>query len=254
MESVIIEFKKNFIYRSDVLFSVFGSMITILVQIALWKYLYRNEQIMINYMMCYVIVANIISIIYSNRIYNILSEKIHTGNLVFDLIRPMNILVMSYLRSLGEVLAKGLLQILPLLLVFSPIMIRIIKYQNIFYFILAVACGHILFTLIYAIIGFSSFLIVESWAFRRLIDDTIRFVSGAVMPLAIFPAKLAIVAKLLPFHYLYDFPLQLLLEDHLNLTRMMYGFGGIITWIIILSVVLYFVYKISIKHCVVQGG
>lgn len=254
MENIFIGFKSKFIYKTEIFFTIIASIIEILVQMALWKYLYHNDAEMIKYMMGYVVFSNIIRIIYSNRIYYVLSDKIESGDFALDLIKPINIVWFSYLKSLGEVLAQIMLQALPLILVFLPIINSIMAWGNLVLCLLSFIAGHILYTLIYAIIGFSSFVFIESWALRRLLDDTINFISGALLPIVLFPAPLKKIALVLPFHYLFDFPLKLLLNTDTDIKYIINGFMGVSVWIIGLGTLLILVYRLSIRACVVQGG
>ncbi len=80
MGSIMIELKGKLIYKSNILFTMFAALASILVQIALWQYLYRDDAAMMGYMMGYVIYANVIRTIYSNQIYHILAGKILNGD------------------------------------------------------------------------------------------------------------------------------------------------------------------------------
>ena len=254
MGNIIIGIKKQFAYRTEVIFALFTSVLSILVQIALWRYLYQEDNNMMLYMVGYVICTKIIAEFYSNRIYYLLSDKIQSGDFVMDLLRPTNVLWLSYLRALGEIIAQVVLRVIPLGLMFWPILHRMITYRNFLCFLVALLFGHILFILIYAIIGFSSFVFVESWSLRRLMDDTILFISGSLLPLALFPEWLRKIAYVLPFHYLYDFPLNLLLKNDWEISFVMEGLAGIGCWILILFSMLVLIYKIAIRYCTVQGG
>lgn len=254
IESIAIEFKSRLIYKANILFTMFASVTSIFVQMALWQYLYRDDPARMSYMMGYVVYANIVQTVYSNQIYHILAGKILKGDFVLDLIKPVNIVWFSYLRSLGNVMAQIFLQTLPLLILFCPIFSPVTVWSRLGICFLALFLGHILFSLIFATIGFTAFLFVEVWALRRLLEDTIRFLSGALLPIALFPEPLKSIAEILPFHYLYDFPLQLLLDEHMVHATIVSAFAGILAWIGIFAVLLFAVYKLSIRFCVVQGG
>ena len=230
------------------------ALASILVQIALWQYLYRNDAAMMSYMMGYVIYANVVRTIYSNQIYHILAGKILNGDFVLDLIKPVNLIWFSYLKSLGSVIAQILLQTIPLLVIFSPVIYSVTIWGRLGLCVLALLLGHILFSLIFAIIGFTAFVFVEVWALRRLLEDIVQFLSGALLPIALFPGPLKKIAEILPFHYLYDFPLQLLLDKDIAQIIIINNFAGILVWIGIFGFLLSVVYKLSVRFCVVQGG
>ena len=254
MENIIIELKGKMIYKSNILFTMLVALASILVQMALWQYLYRNDAAMMSYMMGYVIYANVVRTIYSNQIYHILAGKILNGDFILDLIKPVNLIWFSYLKSLGSVIAQILLQTIPLLVIFSPVIYSVTIWGRLGLCVLALLLGHILFSLIFAIIGFTAFVFVEVWALRRLLEDTVQFLSGALLPIALFPGPLKKIAEILPFHYLYDFPLQLLLDKDIAQIIIINNFAGILVWIGIFGFLLSVVYKLSVRFCVVQGG
>ena len=49
MGSIMIELKGKLIYKSNILFTMFAALASILVQIALWQYLYRDDAAMMGY-------------------------------------------------------------------------------------------------------------------------------------------------------------------------------------------------------------
>lgn len=254
MEMVFIEIKRRMNYRTEVYFTFFASLVEIAVQIALWRYLYQNNNEMMNFMTVYVIYSSIIKAFYSNRIFYILTEKIQSGDFIIDLLKPVNIVWFSYLKSLGEIICQIILEGFPLLLLFSTIVVKNTIWTNLGLALSVLLAGHIIFTLIYTIIGFSSFMFVESWSLRRLMDDTIHFISGAMFPIAIFPDILQKIAMVLPFRYMYDLPINLLVNQNLDEVITHSDYIGIMLWIVILSIVLLVVYNNSVHHSVVQGG
>ena len=250
----MIELKGKLIYKSNILFTMFAALTSILVQIALWQYLYRDDAAMMGYMMGYVIYANVVRTMYSNQIYHILAGKILNWHFVLHLIKQVNLVWFSYLKSLGSVIPQILLQAIPLLVIFSPVVCYVTIWSRLGMCMAALLLGHILFSLIFAIIGFTAFVFVEVWALRRLLEDTVQFLSGALLPIALFPGPLKKIAEILPFHYLYDFPLQLLLKEEVAQTTIISNFLGILAWIGVFGLLLHVVYKLSVRFCVVQGG
>lgn len=254
MGCVLIELKGRLIYKSNIVFTMLAALASILVQIALWNFLYRGDGAMIRYMMGYVIYANVVRTIYSNQIYHILAGKILNGDFVLDLVKPVNIIWFSYLKSLGTIISQILLQTIPLLLIFSQTVRSVTVWRRIGLCFLALFLGHVLISLMFAIIGLTAFVFVEVWALRRLLEDTVQFFSGALLPVALFPGPLKKAAEILPFHYLYDFPLQLLLDGNVAQVTIVHRFWGILAWIGVFGVLLYAVYRLSVRFCVVQGG
>ena len=253
MEFFIMSFKNAFVYRSSVLFSIISSVFWVLVQIALWNFIYQGQSEMIGYMTAYVIVANIIGMFYSRDMMALIGGKVASGNFAYDLIRPINIVTMSYKTLLGTLASGLMLKALPQILIFMPVLLRSVVFSNFIPCLTAIVLGHFLYVLLYSLLGFLAFIVIEIWPFRRLLDDTIRFVSGAVIPLAIFPSWLQVLSDFLPFKYLYDFPLRLLLNQ-LSGDDIIRGLVISTIWVIALGILLLLSYRSAVNKCTVQGG
>jgi len=253
MEFFLMSFRNTFVYRSSVIFQIFSSIFWVLVQIALWSYIYKGEPDMITYMTAYVILSNFIKLLYSQDMITMIGGKVSSGNFAYDLIRPVNIIVMSYQTLLGRLASGLILQVLPQVLIFLPVLIRSVSFDNILPSLAAVLLGHFLYVILYALLGFLAFIVIEIWPFRRLLDDTIRFVSGAVIPLALFPPLLQNVSDYLPFKYLFDFPLRLLLNQ-LRGADAVRGLLISAAWTIALGILLLLSYRSAVNKCTVQGG
>lgn len=248
-----ISFKNAFVYRSSVIFSILGSLFWVFVQIALWTYIYRGTEQMIEYMIAYVILANMIKIFYSKEMGNMIGGKVSSGNFVYDLLRPTHLITMSYQLLLGKLASNVLMQAVPQALILFPLIHRSLHFANLLPFFIAVIIGHFLFVILYALVGFLAFVVIEIWPFGRLLEDTIRFVSGSVIPLALFPGWLQTLSAFLPFKYLFDFPLRLLLDD-VSTAEVIHGLSISVVWLVALGSLLLFSYNSAINRCTVQGG
>jgi ABC-2 type transport system permease protein len=83
------------VYRWSVLFSIIGSVLLIAINLMLWRFLYRGNPDATSYMVKYTIFSNIIAMFYSDRIADMIGEKVASGNFVLDVIKPVNFLGMS---------------------------------------------------------------------------------------------------------------------------------------------------------------
>lgn len=250
-----IAFKKSFVYRSSVFFSIIGSTIWIFISIYLWIYVYHNEPQKVEYMITYVILSNIISMFYSNTISSEIGQKVIDGSFALDLIKPANFILLNYSKMLGEMCATICLKGLPIVVIFCPLIVKNLKlssWNNLLLAFVVVILGHLLNTIFYSLIGFSAFIITEIWPLNRLMNDTIRFISGAIIPISFFPHKIYSIIRIMPFHYLYSFPLQLILNKEYNNLEL--DLAILVAWVIGSGILLLFVYRKAITKCTVQGG
>ena len=241
------------VYRWSVLFSIIGSVIYIAINLMLWRFLYRDASDMVSYMTKYTIVSNIIGMFYTGGIGMTIGEKVKSGAFVTDLIRPINIFTMSWQIELAGICSNFLLSGLPVILVYSPLLMMNAGYYNIPAVLLAVVLGHILFLLIYSLLGFSAYLLIEISPFDRLLDDTIRLLAGGFIPLAILPGFIRTIAHALPFRFLYSFPLELLLGTA-DMDILFENFTILLFWIFVFALLNFVMYRLALRKAVVLGG
>lgn len=256
MSYFLMSFKNSIVYRSSVIFSIIGSIIWMLISMALWTFVYQHDAAQIHYMITYVILSQIIGMFYSGGMSDAIAGKVHSGDFALDLIRPVNFLVIEYGRLLGTICSSILLRGIPVVLVFLPVLIRNAPFHSVGYIacaVLAVILSHFLYIVIYSLIGFMSFTLFEVWPFNRLMNDTIRLLSGSFIPLALFPDWLGGIAKALPFRFMYSFPIELMIGD-VPPTEIGQNFAILVLWLAGLGALLMLTYKRSVNRCVVQGG
>lgn len=248
-----ISLKNSIVYRWSALFSIIGSILFIAINLMLWRFLYRGDSDMISYMTKYTIVSTIISMFYTRGIASRIGSKVSSGAFVTDLIRPINLFTMSWQMELAGICSTFLMRGLPVILAYLPFLITNSGYYNIFAVLMAVALGHVLCLLIYSLLGFSAFILIEIWPFGRLLDDTIRLFAGGFIPLAILPPFLGAIAYALPFRFLYSFPLELLFGKA-DMSKVVENFAIMFIWIMIFAVLNIVMYRQALKKAVVQGG
>lgn len=256
MSFVVIAFKSKTTYRSAAFFSVIGAIIDIYIKLVLWRYLYHQDEGMIEYLIMYTVLSNLIAIFYVDNISNKISDKIINGTIAIDLLKPMNFLQSNYMQCLGEMAANLLMKGLPILLIFGSYLWKYsdhIVYQQIVIAAAAVILGHILYMQIFMLIGLMAVVFMENWAFRRIMNDVILFLSGSFIPLSLFPNGLNRWNALFPFRFLFSFPLKLVLEQ-MDSTLIFYNFVALSIWIVFLGVAVAKMNRWMMVRLVIQGG
>src|SRR6476660_6078419 len=98
---VAMSFKTTFAYRSSVFIGILGSLFSVLVQIAIWSYIFQTDPSMIRYMIAYVVVAQLLGQVYVDQLSVRIGDKIKTGDLAVDLIKPLNAILIYWSTALG---------------------------------------------------------------------------------------------------------------------------------------------------------
>lgn len=249
-----IAFKNAFVYRTSVFLGLFGAIFSIIAQTALWSFVFRENEEMIKFMIAYVIISRLIGIIYTDNISYMVGDRVTSGDFVIDLIKPANPIITFWSTSVGTIMANMMIKGVPLIIFFFPILSRIeLNTIILMQFICTCVLGFILINLMYMLVGYIAFIVLEIWPFVRLLNDTIRLLSGAIIPITFFPYWLQDLSRLMPFQFLYHLPIRILLEG-ISGAEVMENLTIMLVWIIAFIIALKIVYNLAIRRSIVQGG
>ena len=250
MDVAKISFKNTFIYRWSALFTIISSITMTVISVSLWRYLYREDIAMIAYMTKYVIIANLLSIIYRQNVAQRLAGKFSTGAFVFELLRPINAIFFHWKMELGEVWSNIILKCVPVMLIFMPALLS--SYSNVLVAISFVILGYLLNILLFTFIGIISFAVLEIWPFQMCIESCVRLLSGMFIPLPILPVSLRAIARYLPFRFMYSVPLELLCDTYVG--HIVQDYVVIFAYLLIFTTLNCFAYRIALRVMSIQGG
>jgi ABC-2 type transport system permease protein len=247
------KFKSNFAYRVDLYMRIFYKIIILFIQIPLWRAVLETEKDIDN-MATYVIISTLISSIIGNGVIGKIDFKIKTGEFATDLIKPMNFFGYIFFDSLGDNIFRLLFEMIPVFFVgFIVFDFKVPNNLAILVFILSTILGYIINFLLGFTLGLISFWYLSVWHLSRLLEDVVKLFGGSLIPLWYFPSLLVIISKYLPFQYIYYIPISIYLKQ--------YDIGKTVNllliqtiWCIILSILLFGVWKLGRKKLVIQGG
>lgn len=251
-----ISIKKILHYRWNNAFYIMGSLLSAFSIIFLWQYIYRANMEMRQYMTVYAILSKLISLLYSARFANCVADKVYKGTFAVDLLRPMHFLRLNFMEVTGEMAAEMIVRGIPICIVLFSGYWGLIRNIDPIYMLLGMAAvflAFLFYMMLFTVIGFLAFRFYEIWPFNRLMNDTIRFFSGSFIPIALFPAWMQMPVRLMPFQYLYSFPIEVILKGS-GCENIGLNFAILILWDIVIAAVMIFVYRRALFRCVVQGG
>jgi ABC-2 type transport system permease protein len=152
----------------------------------------------------------------------LLTNKIKTGDIVYDILKPYNFVLMYFSDSLGVSLFQFFARALPLL-IFSIFFFGIvpdISLINILQFIPIYMMSFLLFILFGFMISSLAFYFTEVFSFMILYAALVTLLSGAVIPTNLFPEVAQKIIYWTPFPYLYFFPTSVLLGKPMDFSYM----------------------------------
>lgn len=265
---VYIEFMKNTIqsnmaYKFDAFVRLFSGSLFIFIQVSIWRALFRGAAqvstdmgaVTINEMITYAIISSLMSVIISSDAAERIGEKIRSGEVSIDLIRPINFLAYNFSETLGNMGFRTIIEIIPLsIFAISLWGISYPSFYSALLFSVALINGMLLYFLLAYIMGLLAiWYMTTAWFFSQIANSLIRLFSGAFIPLWFFPKTLLKISNVLPFRLIYFTPLSIYLErieymESIKLILLQ------LLWIGILIVVQKIVWHKGVKKLVIQGG
>jgi ABC-2 type transport system permease protein len=185
-------------------------------------------------------------------------SAIMSGQVSYDLVRPMDLYAKWYCQSVGSRLAKAILRCFPILIIglllpkpYALLLPSDIKQIALFVISSMLALGVVVaFSML---IYIATFYTLSPMGLRIIAAVFADFMSGSIVPLPFFPNGFRQIAELLPFAAMQNMPLRIYSSN-------IYGkeaFAGIwfqLIWLSILIIVGKLWMKKALKKIIVQGG
>ncbi len=256
-----LSFKSSIAYKAEVWFGIFTSLLTLSIQIFLWKALYQygegNIGVTFEQMITYFILSTALSLcLINSSVLDEIARDIREGTIANYLAKPYKYKLFLLSKSLGRTLFSLLFVVLPMFIV-SSIFFTIQgphSLVSLLATILISMCSFYIFFSIYYIAGLSTFWFMGmQGAIGLLIENILRLLSGALIPIWIFPKWLYSIASYLPVRYGFDVPISIYIgrivgDDILKCIAIQ------LIWILALMIIDSIVWRICIRKLVVQGG
>lgn len=181
-------------------------------------------------------------------------DAIKNGDINKGLLKPYNVIVEKFLSEQGWKAISLLFALPPFILVMyyfrDSIHIQLSATEWLLFF-LSLLLGALIFALIDAIVGLTSFWLVDIWSMATLAEICTEIFGGRMAPLTLIPAGLQTVAAFLPFKYMFFIPTTIITSKSANplfdvLCQL---------WFVILMLLIYrFIWHLGIKKYESIGG
>ncbi len=184
-----------------------------------------------------------------------MSNRIIDGNIIMDLIKPLDLQSMNFFRSIGIVLFNLVTITLPvMLIVYAKWGDQLNGGAALGWFALSAVLAYGISYLFDFIVGVIAFYTESIWGISIAKETVILFFAGAVVPLQFFPEGMQTVLAWLPFQAIYHTPLQILTNLELSRAALLQSVGVQAIWVVVLLVASRLFYNRSLKTVTVNGG
>ena len=251
-------FQNNMVYRSNTFMGILNTFIVVVVNISVWKALYGNSQTVngVNFMAT---VTNLILGIGISSAFFIdeffVANKIRTGDISSDLLKPINFKFYILSVNLGNISYRLLIQFLPTLILSALIfgLLPPSSFLNLIFFIVSLVMGFLVLYYLSFCLSLISFWYFNIWSFVTFKNALITVFSGVYLPYWFMPKWVNNIVDFTPFKTIYATPINVYLGN-VSLSQIPYYFGQQIIWIIVLWAISRLLWKIGNKRLTIQGG
>lgn len=189
---------------------------------------------------------------------NDIFETITSGNIVYELCRPIDIYHMWFTRSVAARLANTLLRCIPMILITALIpkaygIHAPVSLTAFLLFFVSMCFGLLVIVAFSMLLYISAFFTISPLGIKLFSVSLVEFLSGAVLPLPFLPAKLRMIVELLPFASMHNVPFRIYGGD-ITGTESLYRIGLQVFWFVALYVIGKLLMKTAVKKVVCQGG
>ncbi len=191
---------------------------------------------------------------FDNDIFN----SITSGNIAYELCRPIDIYAMWFIKNMAVRLSRAVLRCLPILIfaAFLPapynISLPTSPVAGLLFFV-SMALGFLVLVAFSMLIYISAFYTISPMGIRILATSVVEFFAGAVIPLPFFPQNLQTLMYLLPFASMQNAPF-LIYNGYISGERTLAAISLQIIWLILLLALGKLLMARALRKVVVQGG
>lgn len=212
-------------YRIELIIRIAGWGVRLVISLFLWFAVTESKgEIIAGYTFEKIILYFFLIQIMATFVFNdagfAIHRDIHYGDFSNYLVKPIRYLPFRFSVELSYIISRSLMG----LLIFGG---ALFFYQSLFFtsvveptrwllFVLALLLAMLLNFLLVAMISLLSFWIYSAHRLLFIYFGIINIFSGLILPLDFFPEKLLAVIKLLPFPYLFYYPLQIILKPEVT--------------------------------------
>lgn len=247
------------IYRASAFLVSLTNLLYVVIIYFLWKAVYADSGV-INGMtfgqtFTYLALASTLFNIYYTYTEWKMSADVVSGNILMDIVRPVDYQAKMFFTAVAGVLFR-------LLWIGFPAIMLVIFFgggdifalNNLAYFLLAFAAAYIISFQLDYIAGLSAFYTESIWGISLTKQSVVMLLSGAVVPVAFFPDSMRPIIAWTPFHHIYNTPLTILTSKSLERGECLQMLIAQFTWIGIIYFLARFSHQIAVRQVTVNGG
>lgn len=181
-------------------------------------------------------------------------EQVRKGTIEMDIMKPIDFQFYMFAKNIGGIAVRFLFLVLPsLIAAFFLFSLELPGLPAFFGFLCSLICSVIVSFFMNFILGLLSMVTMNirniNWGYNALL----RFFSGQMVPLWIFPSVLGVISDFLPFRCIYAIPMSIYIGNYAGMD-MLGALTVQFTWIFVLWLTSRLLMKRAFTRVMIQGG
>lgn len=252
-------YQKTAVYRLDFWAGQLSNFVMMAGGYYLWLALYENRPeafgVTVSQMTTYGVLGMLLQPIMgtSGDIQRYLAQQVRLGTLETDVMKPVDFVLLMFSRNMGDFLVELLLHGLPGLL-FAYLFLDFpvpTNWQTAVSFPLSLLMGYITFFWINLLLGLLAIITLDIRSYMWAFSAIIRFASGQLVPLWLYPPALATLFAILPFQSIFFAPISIYIGAE---TAVVPALLRQLAWTVALFFVVRWVWSRLYQRITIQGG
>ncbi len=253
-----------FAYRGSVFLWLLGGLLTAVMSGLLWwaVFSFGGSDAIGGFSYPQMLLYTVLSAVCAEVIYcgtaDEIARDVRNGMIGMRLSKPISYQGMQAASAVGNFSGKLVIVGIPMMTIGTLVAVfgfglDGIQWYNVLLFIPTLFLGMMLNNALGFMFGQIAFKTQAMWGVLSMTDLFISFLSGAVVPLSLFPSWAQNILAYTPFPSVMSLPVRLFLGMN-SWEQTLIGLCSSVFWIVVLNVLGALWYKRSVRHVVVFGG
>lgn len=252
-------FQRSITYRLEYFVNLLNAFMYIFIFTSVWKTVSKEHPNSLGVwdeesLVQYAIISTIVKVSFG-RNESLLTSKIKSGDIAYDLLKPYNLFLYYAADSLGVSLFQTFARSIPLFVLSFTLLGKLpsIELMNLFKFVLVYIFAFGIFLSFGFMLSALAFFFTEVFSFMILYSALVALFSGSVIPVNILPDFFQKFVSYTPFPYLFFYPTAVLLGTKIDFSYLELLFNYIIQFFSLFGLS-YFLYTLGVRKVEYAGG
>ena len=209
-------------------------------------------------MVAYLFITNVTAYLTASSADSIIAEEIKDGSIAMRLLKPVDYHISVLFMDIANPMILFIIVFVPMtacveLYRWSVTGVLMFQPMNCLLYLLSTMIAYLISFYMNICFGFLAFYVTNLWGMSIFKKILLKFLSGAVIPLAFMPGIMKTIFSFMPFSSLSYTPVMIYMGKYTGADPV-FNLGLQVFWLIVLFLLCKLIWKKAIKRLSVQGG